>query len=168
MDMYRLLHPSIAVLISTVSKEGKQNVCAVAWISPVCKDPPIFSFALHKGHLSTEYIKQTGEIVVSIPGEDLIQTVWCCGTNSGKDVDKVKKCDLKLLPSSTVKAHRVEGAMGWIEAKIEQELLAGDHIIFVAKATHWETNNKGSVWDKSPLMHLGGNNFCIFEKTIKA
>ena len=61
-----MLYPLPAVLVTTRSSAGEDNVCTVAWTGTVCSDPPMLSVSLRKSRLSYTYIEQTGVFAVNL------------------------------------------------------------------------------------------------------
>jgi len=37
---YRIIHPKLVALISSLDDNNRANICTVAWIMPVSIDPP--------------------------------------------------------------------------------------------------------------------------------
>ncbi|RLG51036.1 MAG: flavin reductase family protein, partial [Thermoproteota archaeon] len=57
---YRLLHPSLTVLLVSKSSE-KVNVMACSWCTPVSEDPPLIAVAVSKESLTNQLIRESRE-----------------------------------------------------------------------------------------------------------
>jgi len=101
-EIYHLLHPKIAFFLTSISKDGKPNVMACAWATPVSEEPPIVVVCVSKESYTAELIRQTKEFAINIPTKDLLNKLWICGKTSGREVDKFFKAKLEMLSSKSV------------------------------------------------------------------
>ena len=86
-----ILNPVPVVLITSKNKEGKTNVFTVGWTGTINTKPPMLYISIRPERLSYEYIKDTMEFVVNMPGSNLVKAVDYCGVRSGKEYDKIKE-----------------------------------------------------------------------------
>ena len=91
--------PVPVVLVSSVDKQGRPNICTVAWIGVVSSTPPQLGIGLRRNRLSYSLISKSREFVVNIPTEDLLNAVDYCGRISGRKIDKFAQ--RKLSPGLT-------------------------------------------------------------------
>ena len=170
----RLLHPRPVVLITSVGKKGKPNIMSVAWISPVSKNPPLIVISVGESHYSHRLIEETGEFVVNIPTEDLVEQVELCGRKSGRCLDKFEASGLTAKPAKTVGAPIIEECIGHLECRVVNKFSAGDHTIFVGKVLAAYADDGlfvDDLWDTSKakiLCHAGSNAYSTLEKLLKA
>lgn len=167
MESYRMLHPKLTVLLTTIDKNGKGNVCAVAWNMPVSDEPFSVAFALDKEHLSTRNLMERDEFIFNIPGKEMLNDVWYCGTRSGRKVDKMKR--FEVGEGKRVKVPRIKGCVGYLEGKVINRIEIGECILFIGEILHYEADEKlfGEFWKEgSVLLHLGGRYFTIHGKTL--
>ncbi|RKX69381.1 hypothetical protein DRP53_08335 [candidate division WOR-3 bacterium] len=163
----RIIHPKHTYLVTSISKDGKGNVCAVAWASPVSHDPPLLMIALQHGHKTTANIKETGIFTINIPSYKLRDQVIAAGTRSGWDVDKIETIPLTFKEGKTG-CPVIEECIGWVECTVRDRYRCGDHTVFVgevistmAEETHWK-----GYWDNPEiLLHYGGDQFGMGKKT---
>ena len=80
------------------SKADKFNSMVIGWAGiGRCWNKPVFTVYVRENRYTKPQIDQTGEFTVSIPdggADPLINKV--CGSQSGKDIDKVKEAGLTL------------------------------------------------------------------------
>lgn len=167
-DIYHLLHPKMAFFLTSIAKDGKPNVMACAWATPVSEEPPIVVVCVAKEAYTAELIKQTKEFVINIPTKDLLKALWICGKTSGRDTDKFKKSGLKITDAKKVKSPLVEGCVGYIECKLWKIVEAGECYAFFGRVLNAEADEKyfkKGAWTKTAEIpfHLGGSRIVYFK-----
>ncbi|AKA71802.1 flavin reductase family protein [Clostridium scatologenes] len=155
-----MLNPVPSVLITSQNKEGKTNVFTVGWIGTACTKPPMITAAIRPERLSYEYIKETGEFVVNLPSKDMVRTVDFCGVRSGKNIDKIKHCNLTLEQSEKVKVSGIKQCPVSLECKVKSITPLGSHDLFLAEvlAIHVEEN----LLDENGKIHLEKANLICY------
>ncbi|MDI6851948.1 MAG: flavin reductase family protein [bacterium] len=165
---YRVIHPAMVVIVTSVDQKGTPNACTVAWSMPVSVNPPLIAIALQKRHKTTNNLEETGEFVLNIPGRNLQELAEKCGSESGWQVNKFEKYNIKALPSKLAKPPRIDGALGYVECKLYAKYEGGDHYIFVGEILLAEADEKyfTDMWkDEAELLfHYGGS---VYGKTIR-
>lgn len=167
-NIYRLLHPKMVFFLTSISKDGKPNVMACAWATPVSEEPPIMIVCVSKESYTAELIKETKEFVINIPTKKLLKALWICGKTSGREVDKFEKSGLKYSNAKSVKAPLIDGCIGYIECKLWRTVEAGECCAFLGKVLHAEADDdyisKGLWKDSADIpLHLGGNRIVYFK-----
>jgi flavin reductase (DIM6/NTAB) family NADH-FMN oxidoreductase RutF len=158
----RLINHSPVLLVTTI-KRGKPNVMAMAWYSPLSKNPPLIGVILDQKNYTHRLVEGSGELVLNLPHRDLIREVYFCGSISGREVDKFAETGLNAEASHIVKPPLVTECIAHIECEVEELNVAGDHTIFVVKPRlclaekslfdeTWDT----SIPSASGIHHLGG------------
>jgi flavin reductase (DIM6/NTAB) family NADH-FMN oxidoreductase RutF len=166
-NIYHLMHPKIAFFLTSVSKEGRPNVMACAWATPVSEEPPIVAVCVSKESYTAELIKQTKEFVINIPTKKLLKALWICGKSSGRDADKFKKAGLKYSNAKSVKSPVIDECIGHIECKLWKAVDAGECYAFFGNVLRAEVDEKyfkkgaWTVEAEIPL-HLGGTKMVYF------
>lgn len=161
----RLINFGPTILVSSKFAD-KKNIMTAAWCMPVSKKPPMLAVAIGPSRYSHDLIMQSKEFVVNIPGRDLLQNVWCCGNNSGRDTDKFSACGLSPTDGKHVQAPLVTECIGAIECRLDASPAAGDHTIMVGEVlAAWVKEGLFAerllVEKAGPLHHLGGREFCL-------
>ena len=95
-----LLSPVPAVLISCqgIDPAGKPNLITLAWAGTICSDPPMISISIRPSRHSHSMVLESGEFVVNLVNERLLQATDFCGVKSGRDIDKFSECHLNPIP----------------------------------------------------------------------
>jgi len=158
---YRIIHPKLVALISSVDENNMPNICTVAWIMPVSIDPPLIAVALQTRHKTTHNILKTREFVVNIPHIDQKEIVEQCGSISGWKVDKIKKYNINLENSKKISTPRVSGSVAYLECQLHAYFEAGDHYIITGRIVHSEADSRyfKNMWEDEPplLFHFGSD-----------
>ena len=172
---YRLLHPMHTVLVSCVGNNGKPNITTLAWAMPTSQNPPLLAVSIAPNRHSHTLIEESGEFTVNIPTLETLQAVYTCGSLSGRNFDKFKKCALTPLPAKKVKSPAIRECIAHLECELDGQMTTGDHTIFVGKIV--EAYADVGAWTEAGwdlkrarhLYHLGGNNFATLDpKNYKA
>ena len=130
---YRLLHPRLVVLVSCIDKEGKANVITLAWSMPVSINPPMVVVSIAPKRHSHRLIEETKELVINIPTMNIVQETLFCGRRSGRTYDKFKETRLTTLPAKIVKPPIIKECVAHLECKLEEQITAGDHTLFIGR-----------------------------------
>jgi len=165
-DRYNRLINHGPVILVTTARKGKPNAMALAWYSPMSKEPPLIGVFLDKENYTHRLVMETGELVLNLPPRDLIREVYFCGSVSGKDVDKFAETGLHADAPSIVRPPLVRECIGHIEAEVVTSYEAGDHTLFVVKPLLCLVERAlfDEVWDTTNpaargLYHLGASFF---------
>ncbi len=126
-------YPEWVVLITTVDKDGKPNVMPAGWAMVASSDPPMSAISVGHRRYTHELIRGQKEFVIAFPGPGLEEAVAYTGSCSGRDVDKFRGSGLKPLKAKEVAPPILSGCIVNLECKLEGELDAGDHTIFLGR-----------------------------------
>ncbi len=159
---HRLINAGCVVLI-TSAFDNKENIMSLAWQTPLSSKPLLIGIAVAQAHLTHEYIINSREFVINIPGWNLLEKVIFCGKNKGRNTDKIKESGLRFTPASTVEVPVVEDCLANIECRVTENVTTGDHSFFVAEVLNAaaEKNMFYGVWGKNVelIHHLGGSDY---------
>jgi flavin reductase (DIM6/NTAB) family NADH-FMN oxidoreductase RutF len=171
---YEILSPRCTVLISTADLEGHANAAPFSFVTPVSSDPPLVLFASAPQRHTLANVRETGDFVLNVVLEALLDKLWVCSKAFPKGVSEIEEAGLTERKSKQVKAPSIEQCAGWIECQLEFEKEAGDHVLVVGRVVHVECKDeftKGTEFDVSkakPVMHIRGRRFAIAERVVQA
>jgi flavin reductase (DIM6/NTAB) family NADH-FMN oxidoreductase RutF len=168
---YRLLHPMHTVLVSCVGKACKPNITTVAWAMPTSNSPLLVAISVSPQRHSHALIAESQEFIINIPTLELLQSVYACGSFSGRSFDKFKKAGLTPIPARKVKAPAIRECVAHLECTVESQFTTGDHTVFVGEVVAAYANpgvftERYSLETARMLYHAGGNNFAILDPKI--
>lgn len=147
-----LLNPVPAVLITSKNNNGDLNVFTAAWVGTVCTHPPIISVSIRPERLSYEYIKEKGEFVINLPSSNLVKELDFCGVRSGRQIDKIKKCNFKLDNCSYVDVPMIVDCPVSLECKVKKIIPLGSHDLFLGEILSVNVDDR--LIDTNGKIHL--------------
>lgn len=169
-----MLYPVPAVLVTVADREGRPNIFTVAWTGTVCSDPPMVSVSVRPERYSHHMIEETQEFVINLTTKKLVYATDYCGVKSGRDVDKISKMHLSLLPGEKVKAPLLAESPVNLECKVQQTLRLGTHDMYLAQvvAVHADEaylDEKGrfSLNKAEPIAYSHGEYYLLGKKLGK-
>ena len=166
-----MVYPLPAVLVSVADKNGKDNLITVAWVGPVCTNPPMVSISVRPERYSYQMLRESGEFVINLTTEALAFATDYCGVRSGRDVDKFQVTGLTREKADFVKAPMVAESPVSIECRVKEVLELGSHHMFLADvlAVHAEEayideKNKFQLNQAKPLVYSHGEYLGVGKK----
>ncbi len=131
----RPVYPTPAALITSVDEDGNPNIITLGETFNISiSDPVILGIAIRKQRYSHTLISKTREYVVNLPTKAILDKVWYCGRNSGRNVDKFKNTGLTPVPATVVKPPLIAECPIYIECKVLDIQVIGDHDLFLGEA----------------------------------
>jgi flavin reductase (DIM6/NTAB) family NADH-FMN oxidoreductase RutF len=141
-DVSGALFPTPVVLVTTISNNGQANIITLAWVGVVCSTPFMVGISIRPQRYSHLLISEIPEVVINLPGKDLIEKTDYCGTVSGRQVDKFSSTNFTPLPAKHVRPPLIKECPVNLEAKVERttSLGAHDHYFCRVLAVHADKN----------------------------
>ena len=169
-----MLYPLPAVLVSCQGEEGDPNLITIGWVGTICSDPAMVSISIRPERYSHHMIKETGEFVINLTTEDLLEATDYCGVVSGRDVNKWEKMNLTPIPSEKVSVPAIAESPINIECKVTEVKELGTHHMFIAEVvcvtvedTHMDEAGKFLINELGLVMYSHGEYFSMGEKLGK-
>lgn len=130
-DVGKLTAPCPVTLICTLKPDGSTNLATVSWWTILSLAPKTIGFATMKQGYTGQRVRETKEVVLTVPGEELQRAVMGCGSTSGADVDKVKKFDIamKKIPDCEIEIPVHSGVA--IQCALREFVDVGDHYFYI-------------------------------------
>ena len=127
-DAYRLLTslivPRPIAWLSTIGSDGTLNLAPFSFFNAVAGNPPtlMVSIGQRKGAPkdSLRNIQETGEFVVNLVGEELVEAMNLTSGEYGYEVDEFAMAGLESAPSVAVRPPRVARAAAALECRATQ------------------------------------------------
>lgn len=107
------------VLVTTTNGE-KANTMTISWGSLGIEwGMPVFTAYIRTARYSYGNLEKNGEFTVNIPvGEYDKKIISTCGSKSGRDVDKIKECNLTLMEAEEVLAPAIKEMKLTLECRV--------------------------------------------------
>ena len=133
-------YPEWVVWVVTVDARGQVDVMPAGWAMIASHQPPMFAVAVGHTRYTHETLSAGGEFVIAFPSPGMEEATLFCGTHSGRNVHKVPRTGLGVIPARRVKPPLIKGCIVNLECRLASATPAGDHTIFVGEvvASHVE------------------------------
>ena len=84
-----LTSPNPLTLICSQNEDGTTNLAPISFVSYLSFNPSMIGFACGKQSHTGKRVRETGKVIVTVPGEGMAQTVMACGGSTGANTNKV-------------------------------------------------------------------------------
>ena len=118
-----LVAPRPIALVTSMDEHGTLNAAPYSAYNYLCTDPPIIGLGVMNrpgefvGKDTAQNIRRTGEFVVNVVTEDLLQQMNVCATDFPRGVNELDMAGLTTAPSSLVKVPRIAQAHAALECR---------------------------------------------------
>lgn len=140
----RHLPTGVAAVCSTDPVTGAQNAMIVGTFASLSMEPALVTFSVMHTSTSWPRIAEAEQFSISLLAEDQQQV---CRALSAKGEDKLNSVGWSESGWGTP---RIQGALAWFDCRIEQQFVAGDHVVVIARVLDM-TPGEGA-----PLIFHGG------------
>ena len=117
-----LVAPRPIALVTSMTPDGRLNAAPYSAYNYLCTDPPILALGVTDrsgGDFvpkdTARNIRQTGEFVVNVVTEDLMQAMNVCATDFPAEINELDMAGLDTTPSALVKVPRIKQAHAALE-----------------------------------------------------
>jgi len=126
-------YPEDVALIVTKDREGRVDVTPICYFMNASfrPYPETWAISLWKNHYSTELIKKNKDLC--IPSFKQKKDVSFCGSVSGRYVNKLERCNFKLIPSKKVEPPMIKNCIACFECKVIKKMLVYNQMMFIGK-----------------------------------
>ena len=128
-----LLAPVPAVMVSCALPGGRPNIVTIAWAGTVNSDPPMCSVSIRPSRFSHGIIRDSGEFVINLCGEDNLRATDFCGVKSGRDVDKFAACGLTAVAVPGFTAPAIGECPVYLACRVQAVQSLGSHDLFLGR-----------------------------------
>ena len=170
---YNLLSPRLVALITTANSVKGVNAAPMSFVSPVSMSPPIVMVSMRSTRATYENIRERREFVINILTKQYTDEVLRCAARYPPGINKLEQAGLHTYSSVIVKPPRVKEAKVWIECKLHDEKMVGDHIAVFGEVLVAEvkddilTNGEIDMVKLNPIIHLKKDDFAADFKVTK-
>ena len=116
-----LVAPRPIALVTSHNAEGQLNAAPFSAYNYLCTDPPVVGIGVtdrpgtYTPKDTAGNIRRTGEFVVNVTTEDLLQQMNICATDFPAEIDELQMAGLETTPSTIVKVPRIRSAHAALE-----------------------------------------------------
>ena len=168
-----LIEPGCVVLV-TAGTMQKANVMTFSWQTPVhTADPCLVLLVVNRVRYTYEFIQQNGELVINVPGADLLEATHYVGRVTGRGIDKFQESGLKPVPAHSVKPPLIEQCAGHLECRVVRTFEVETHDLLVCEVVHASAEQDlfDGAWipEKFHTLHyLNGNQYGLLQQRVEA
>ncbi len=110
---------SIGLLLGAGAPDKPTNAMTIGWGSVgVTWGKPTWMVLVRPSRFTYQLIEEAGDFTVNVPSPDLTDAVAYCGSNSGRDEDKLAKLGLAVVPAQKVTAGIIDACPINYECKV--------------------------------------------------
>lgn len=166
-QFYRVLAPRTTIIITTINQKGEINAAPFSFTMPVSVNPPLLAVASAPTHHTYQNLQESGEFVVNLPGEEILEQLWITGESFPEGVNELEKAGLTNEDSLIVEAPGIKECVARLECKVVSDRECGDHQLVVGEVVRVDTRDdilvEGllHVERSKPVLHLGGKDFVV-------
>ena len=168
-----LVEPGCVVLVTSGTME-KPNVMTFSWQTPVnTANPCLILLGISHVRYSYELIKQNNELVINIPGEELLEQTHYVGCVTGRDIDKFKESGLTSISAGKVEPPLIAECVGHLECRIVETFRMESHDLLICEVVRALADEElfDGRWipEKFHTLHyLTGNKYGLMTRTVEA
>ncbi|WP_432064265.1 flavin reductase family protein [Streptomyces sp. C10-9-1] len=137
---YRLLTATVVprpiAWISTTSPDGTDNLAPHSFFTIACVAPPIVQFTSVGRKDSLNNVEETGEFVVNLAPEALVEQVNATATDFPRGVGEFDAVGVAREPSLRVKPPRVAASPVALECVLHSTVRLGDSTVVFGRVVH--------------------------------
>jgi flavin reductase (DIM6/NTAB) family NADH-FMN oxidoreductase RutF len=168
-----LVEPGCVVLVTSGSMDNP-NVMTFSWQTPVnSADPCLIVLAISHLRYSYELIRRNRELVINIPGAELLDQTHFAGCVTGRGIDKFKEAHLTAIAAGVVEPPLVEECAAHLECRVAETFEMQSHDLLVCEVVRAaaEADYFDGRWipEKFHTLHyLGANKYGLTTRMVEA
>jgi len=135
-NSYKILHPRLALIVGS-GKFGKdENFMTCSWNTPILED--LIGIAIGNESYTFQLIKKYKQFSINILPFNKKDIIYKLGTTSGKEINKVKEFNLKVIKGKKTELPIIEDCIAFAECEVIKEIEFEELTFFVGKVLHLE------------------------------
>jgi len=164
-DLRGIVYPRQVVLITSKAEAevmGKRSirddVMAASWHTPLSFSPQMYAVVVGKERFTYKLIKKSRVFCVNFIPYSMEKTAVFAGSNSGEHMDKFKEGGIIFEECEKIECIRLKDCLAFLECEVENEVEAGDHVIFIGRVVNSGVKKKSNE-RLFQLLQPGGRKF---------
>lgn len=147
-EMFKRFLPLPVTVITTLDGKGIANAAPYSCVMPILRPLPLVAIASALPRDTLRNIRETREFVVNVMGKPAFREAMKCARDYPPEVNELEQVGLETIASKKVAPPRIEAAIGWIEAELEQEVIGNEYALIVGRVLCSEMNDRYLEGDK--------------------
>lgn len=167
-----LIEPGCVIMVTSGTME-KPNVMTFSWQTPVnSNNPCLVLLVMHHARYSYDLIKQNRELVINVPGEELLEQTHFVGSVTGKNINKFKESGLTPVPAEVVKPPLIKECAAHLECRVVDIFKMQTHDLLICEVLRavGDTDLFDGKWIPErfhTLHYLGGTSYGVMSRTVQ-
>ena len=128
-----LVEPGCVILVTSGTMQNP-NVMTFSWQTPVnSADPCLILLAISHIRYSYDLIKQNHELVINVPGEELLEQTHFVGSVSGRNINKFRESGLTAVAARMVAPPLIEECAAHLECRVVNIFKMQSHDLLICQ-----------------------------------
>lgn len=123
--------PNPLTLICSLNEDGTTNLAPICFVSYLSFNPPMVGFAAGKQSHTGKRVRETGKVIITVPGESLAQAVMACGGSTGANTNKVAENHIAMATVDGSDIQIPADTRLAMAATLTQTVETGDHVLHI-------------------------------------
>ena len=160
-----LSNGQVVMLTCCNSRKSINGIIVASWVAPTSHEPLLITASIGNGKKGEDayrachaLINETKEFGLNLPTPELTEAILKIGTTHSDEVDKFVETGLTPMQSNKIKAPMIEECFLNIECKVTDQIITGDHTVFVAKPVAVFMNEDVMIDGKFTEKYINKNN----------
>jgi flavin reductase (DIM6/NTAB) family NADH-FMN oxidoreductase RutF len=165
-DVKWLLEAGCVVLVTTGSVDSP-NVMTFSWQTPIhTKDPTLVLLAIARSRYTYTLLQENPELVINIPGTELMDAVNGAGSVSGRGRNKLRDSGLTAAAARSVRPPIIPECLAHLECRVRQFVPVESTELLICEVLRAEAEEEAfdGAWIPErarTLHHLGGGRYAL-------
>jgi flavin reductase (DIM6/NTAB) family NADH-FMN oxidoreductase RutF len=134
--------PLPVTFISTISEDGIRNVAPWSCVMPVLRPLDLICAASAKSRDTLRNIQATGEFVLNLAGEKLLEKVIPTARKTPPELDEFEDAGLEEKPSRLIRPPGIAGCYAWMECRTVQLYEENQFVLILGKVLQLEVDDE--------------------------
>ncbi len=144
MDLKALHKISYGMYIVTSKIGDEYNGQMTNSVFQVTSDPPVLAISIHNDNYTRRCIDDCSYLVVSVLSKDApLSLIGRFGFRSGRDMDKMDGIEYRTEETGVPIV--LDHTLAYIEAKVEDKIDVGTHVMYLAEVVNADIEKEGEV-----------------------
>ena len=126
-----LTSPNPVTVVCTQKPDGTTNLATVSWWTYLSFSPNMIAFAMAKTSFSGEMVRNSQNVILTIPGAEIADAVMGCGSTTGRNTDKTEKFDIALMEVEESAIKIPVHSRVAIVCSLKEYHEVGDHYLYI-------------------------------------
>ena len=140
-ELFKRFLPLPVTVITTVDADNIPNAAPYSCVMPILRPHPLIALASALPRDTLRNIRSTREFVVNVMVKPAFRDAMKCARNYPPEVNELEEAGLETLPSKKVAPPRIKAAVGWIEARLEREIVDDRYVLIIGEVVCSEMND---------------------------